>query len=184
MLIQRAPTDLVAPIEGDVWFTSDLHLGHTNIIEYCKRPFVDTDSMNEALVANWNARVKPADTVFCLGDFGLGKPEAVIALRKRLNGAIVLIRGNHDRFGKKRQAELNMQVVEGDALLVLGSTKFHLSHYPRALAEKLPGVTHLCGHVHERWKTQDGILNVGVDQWGFQPITPQEALAALQVQAA
>jgi calcineurin-like phosphoesterase family protein len=31
---------------ADVWFTSDFHLGHFNIIRYCNRPFVDTQEMN------------------------------------------------------------------------------------------------------------------------------------------
>lgn len=33
-----------------IYFTSDTHFGHTNIIEYCKRPFRDTFHMNEAVV--------------------------------------------------------------------------------------------------------------------------------------
>lgn len=180
MATQRAPTVLAPPASGAVWFTSDLHLGHANIIEYCKRPFASIDAMNEALVANWNSRVRPEDTVFCLGDFGLGRPEDVIALRKRMNGAVTLLRGNHDRFGKSRAVELNVQVIEGDAELTLGATTFHLSHYPRLLAEKLPGRTHLFGHVHEKFKVRDGMLNIGVDVWDFRPITPDEALAALK----
>lgn len=180
MPIQRAPTILAPPASGAVWFTSDLHLGHANVIEYCKRPFANVDEMNEALVANWNSRVRPEDTVFCLGDFGLGKPEAVIALRKRMNGAIILLRGNHDRFGKARAIELNVRVVEGNAELTLGATTFHLSHYPRLLEEKIPGRTHLFGHVHEKYQIRDGMLNVGVDVWAFSPITPDEALAALK----
>ncbi len=180
MATQRAPTVLAPPTSGAVWFTSDLHLGHANIIVYCKRPFSDVAAMNEALVTNWNSRVRPEDTVFCLGDFGLGKPEDVIALRQRMNGTIVLLRGNHDRFGKARAVELNVQVVEGDAEVTLGASTFHLSHYPRLLDEKIPGRTHLFGHVHEKFRIRDGMLNVGVDVWDFRPITPDEVLNALK----
>lgn len=175
----KIPKILTAPAQGDIWFTSDLHLGHANIIEYCARPFANVDEMNEALVANWNARVKPEDTVYCLGDFALGLPEVGIALRSRMNGAIILIRGNHDRWGKARATALNMQVIEGEAEVSFGDVIFHLSHYPRNATEKIPGRTHLFGHVHEKFKVQEGMLNVGVDVWNFHPITPQEALAAL-----
>jgi calcineurin-like phosphoesterase family protein len=136
--------------------------------------------MNEALVVNWNARVALGDTVYVLGDFGLGKPESILPWRARMNGTVVLIRGNHDRIGKGYAAALNMQVVNGDAELTLEGVTFHLSHYPRPLSEKIPGRTHLFGHVHGRYRVRDGMLNVGVDVWGFRPITPEEALLALK----
>ncbi len=37
--------------DGDkVFFTSDTHFNHTNIIQYCQRPFKSTDEMNEAMI--------------------------------------------------------------------------------------------------------------------------------------
>ena len=54
---------------GKYWFTADLHLGHFNIIKYTGRPFKSLKEMNETLIRNWNARVKPEDTVFNVGDF-------------------------------------------------------------------------------------------------------------------
>ena len=53
----------------NIWFTSDLHLGHGNIIKYCNRPFKDIEHMNRALIDNWNSRVKLNDVVFHVGDF-------------------------------------------------------------------------------------------------------------------
>lgn len=41
------------------FFVLDTHLGHANIIRYCKRPFADVLAMDEALIANWNAVVRP-----------------------------------------------------------------------------------------------------------------------------
>ena len=55
------------------WFTSDLHFGHANIIEYSGRPFRDVDHMNRALIERWNALVQPADTVWVLGDVAMGR---------------------------------------------------------------------------------------------------------------
>ena len=54
------------------WFTSDLHLGHTNIIKYTNRPFWTADQMNETLVDRWNAVVGTEDEVWVLGDVALG----------------------------------------------------------------------------------------------------------------
>lgn len=46
----------------------DLHLGHNNIIDYCGRPFVDTDDMNEQLITNWNNVVNTHAKVYVNGD--------------------------------------------------------------------------------------------------------------------
>ena len=50
------------------YFTSDLHFGHSNIIKLCNRPFADVESMDAALIENWNKKVKKNDTVYVLGD--------------------------------------------------------------------------------------------------------------------
>ena len=52
-----------------IWFTSDLHLGHVNVLQFQNRPFADIDEMNEALIANINAKVKKNDELWILGDF-------------------------------------------------------------------------------------------------------------------
>jgi calcineurin-like phosphoesterase family protein len=54
---------------GTVYFTSDLHMDHTNIIKYCNRPFTDGKSMTEQLIMNWNSQVAVNDLVIILGDF-------------------------------------------------------------------------------------------------------------------
>ena len=55
------------------FITSDLHLDHTNIIKYCKRPFLDTEEMNQTLINNWNNTISKRDTVYFLGDLAFGK---------------------------------------------------------------------------------------------------------------
>lgn len=78
-----------------VWFTSDLHFGHENVIKYCNRPYSCSDSMDKSLVSGWNSRVSPGDTVYCVGDFSLStKPVELIT--PSLNGKKVLVLGNHD----------------------------------------------------------------------------------------
>ncbi len=78
-----------------VFFTSDHHFYHTNVIKYCDRPYDEVEFMNEDLCERWNQVVKPEDTVYHLGDFSMAfRPVEFIP--QRLNGTIYLIPGNHD----------------------------------------------------------------------------------------
>lgn len=71
------------------YFTSDLHLGHENIIKLCNRPFDDVYEMNQILIENWNARVHRDDHVYIVGDLSFrGKPSVVSYLEK--------LKGNSD----------------------------------------------------------------------------------------
>jgi calcineurin-like phosphoesterase family protein len=66
--------EYVKPLKLDsskqgIWFTSDTHFGHNNILKFCKRPWNTVEEMDEALINNWNAVVGTNDIVFHLGDF-------------------------------------------------------------------------------------------------------------------
>ena len=52
----------------NVFFISDLHLGHANIIKFDNRPFKDVDEMHTTLIKNWNKVVKDDSVVIYLGD--------------------------------------------------------------------------------------------------------------------
>lgn len=85
------------------WFVSDLHFAHENIIRFCKRPFKNAAEMDDALVTNWNALVKPEDHVYNLGDLtmrrgGRVQQEWICGLNRKLNGHKYLFIGNHDHF--------------------------------------------------------------------------------------
>ena len=79
-----------------IFFTSDHHFGHKNIIKFCNRPFESIDEMNEELISRWNAKVGPNDEVYHLGDFALCTTNEFTDIIGRLNGIIYLIGGNHD----------------------------------------------------------------------------------------
>lgn len=81
---------------GEVFFTSDLHFGHHNILKYSYRPFEDVDEMNEAIITNWNNTVGHDDIVVVLGDVFMGKRAETMPLGARLNGRKFLVPGNHD----------------------------------------------------------------------------------------
>ena len=71
-----------------IYYISDLHLGHENIIRLCGRPYLTIDMMNEDLILNWNLKVKESDTIYILGDlfFKAGSIEYVKSTLKRLKG--------------------------------------------------------------------------------------------------
>jgi len=70
------------------WFISDTHFSHSNIIRYTGRPFQSVKEMDERLIENWNALVKSQDTVFFLGDFGLGTTDFLTSLCSGLQGIL------------------------------------------------------------------------------------------------
>jgi calcineurin-like phosphoesterase family protein len=88
------------------WYTSDIHFGHVNILDYCvsRRTYLGLDAnagvtdMNEALVRLWNNQVEYDDTVLILGDLCMGKVAETLAYVARLNGDKFLVPGNHDRM--------------------------------------------------------------------------------------
>ena len=94
---------------------SDLHLGHTNIIRYCRRPFSSVIEMDAVLLDNWNFTVRPDDEVFYLGDlrYGRGAPPATHFL-ERLHGKVTSIIGNHDDPLPGRGAERRLTHTQVD----------------------------------------------------------------------
>ena len=48
----------------DIWFTTDFHFGHSNIIRYCNRPFRDVAEMDQTILERLKASVKPNDTLY------------------------------------------------------------------------------------------------------------------------
>ena len=128
-----------------VFFTSDTHFGHANIIKFCNRPFRDIDHMDEELIRRWNATVTPDDTVYHLGDVALGSRERWGSRLSRLNGTIYLVPGNHDRCSSvmsknkdKRMAEAKAYQKYGFAgilddieeIIMPGIGHINICHYP------------------------------------------------------
>lgn len=80
-------------------FTGDLHLGHENVIKFDNRPFETVEEMDAELIRRWNNKVGKGDLVYVLGDIiWKARNDDAPSLIKSLNGQIILIKGNHDRF--------------------------------------------------------------------------------------
>ena len=125
-----------------VFFTSDTHFWHKNIIKYCSRPFADVEEMNQALIDNWNSVITRNDTVFHLGDFVFGGTTKRDNILSQLNGDIILIKGNHDDY---RNIEHYSQL-----LIQIGEDLIYLNHYPflTFAGAYRENVYQLFGHLH------------------------------------
>jgi len=92
-----------------IYFTSDIHHRHKRICEITDRhKVVDQAQHDEWLIELWNRQVTKQDTVYHLGDFSFAsKYEDVAAFTTRLNGAIFLLKGNHDKTDNLNKLKSN-----------------------------------------------------------------------------
>ena len=165
-----------------IWFTSDTHFGHKNILKYTDRPFSSVEEMNEVLIENWNNRVKNDDKIYHLGDVALCSPNKLREILARLNGKIYLIAGNHDKSAKacrdrfewiKDYYELEVSDSDGHK----GKQLLVLFHYAmRVWQASHYGTYHLYGHSHGELPDDPKSLSfdVGVDCHNYAPINYDE----------
>lgn len=160
-----------------IYFTADTHFRHSNIIEYCNRPFDSIENMNEAFIQRWNEKVDPGEHVFHLGDFGFGTKDELLEIKNKLNGKIFFIKGNHDKDTKKIQNKFEI-FCQYHELNVKGyfesiEKELVLFHYPIEKWNKCHyGSIHLHGHQHSEHKlTGENRVDVGVDSWNYAPVS-------------
>lgn len=175
----------------NVFFTSDTHFNHFNIIKSCGRPFNDENEMNEALINNWNAVTNEDSVIFHLGDFAWGNYKKWKEVRDRLNGHIILIKGNHDwKNGPQNEEQENelFDYVTQQMYLRIEGRQVYLNHFPFLCyggTYRTPEsvVYQLYGHVHSGENSKGGKdlprlenafptqYDVGVDNNKYTPIS-------------
>ena len=157
------------------WFTADPHFGHDNIIKYSKRPFNSINHMDAVLLENLWARVGPKDVLWILGDFAFGRGsreiERLQSIFDQLPGAEKhLVIGNHDN-----EATLQLpwtSVSHMAEARCQNRPNPVLCHYPMLTWNRArKNALQLFGHVHNRWLGSRNSINVGVDVWGYSPVT-------------
>lgn len=184
----------------NVWFTSDTHFSHRNIITLSGRPFVtysnepDIDLHDETLIANFNSVIGKNDLLIHCGDVALGKIAESLPLVGLLNGHKVLIPGNHDRVFSGEKEKMRWRFRD-EYLKVFNEVwaeqvttyipqldaDVALSHFPYVgdsqendrHVDKRPvdyGLPLIHGHIHEKRHIDGRMFNVGVDVNGFMPV--------------
>lgn len=148
-----------------VWFTSDTHFSHKNIIQHspnrAKVGEFNTDDLmshDKWLIEKWNKTVAKNDIVYIIGDFSFAPSEFVKKLCGKLNGKKYLIVGNHDKSSEKLEGYFK------DIKLIKCVTfkKCHfdfleedfqvcMCHYAMVVwPSKHYGCVQVCGHSHGR----------------------------------
>lgn len=168
---------------GEVYFISDIHFGHTNVIRLSQRPFESIEEMDKEVIKNWNSRVKEEDTVYILGDFWYKGADNPVNYIRQLKGKKILIKGNHDTKALKNQVFLTyFEEIVDMKEIVLDGKHIVMCHYP--LLEwngYFRGSYMVYGHIHnnkpkfsEYILQEDRLLNAGVDIVGFMPVNFNE----------
>lgn len=149
-----------------IFFTSDHHFGHRNILNFCHRPFENEKHMAEELVRLWNETVGVDDYVFSLGDFSWWTDRhSVKKIVNKLNGKKYFIPGNHctrkmyelcdptTDLGTFHLCEditvLYLRGEEGDTRFTKNTYEIVLCHYPLATYSHIDrGALQFFGHIH------------------------------------
>lgn len=183
-----------------IWFISDLHLFHSNMLRGGKiaiRPFDTLQEMHERIIEGWNSVVQPHHKIYMQGDLTLirdsrassvarlGNTMAdVWAVVKRLNGHKRLLMGNHDHATVEEYRAMGFEKVvayrEMDGIL--------FSHVPCHPSQfyRFKGNVH--GHTHEAKVLSDRYnghgfdpdpryINVCVEPRNYIPISLEECVA-------
>lgn len=157
------------------FFTADWHMFHAAILGYCGRPFINEKVMRNTIIKKHNEVVKEEDTTYVLGDVAmLGKDRLsqMIPVLERMNGAKVLILGNHDEGKPFTYEKIGFQSVH-TSLVYDKEKNIILRHDPAACVVDKDALW-LVGHVHNLFHMTVSPIkcyNVGVDVNNFYPVT-------------
>lgn len=156
---------------SNVWFTSDTHFGHKNIVgpglsnwKDGFRTFSSIPEMDTELLKQLNDRVGQDDTLYFLGDFCFKGSNSIRSYRDRIICKdIRFVKGNHDKRGSIIDVFGHCyDYLEEDLM----GTKFCMMHYAMRIWNKSHhGSLQVYGHSHGTLeeKPYGRSMDVGVD---------------------
>lgn len=112
-----------------IFFTSDQHFGHQNVIDFSKRPFTDVDHQARVLIKKYNSVVPKDGICYHLGDVGFCGVEKMKEIISQLNGTKVLVLGNHDK-GVNSMYNVGFDVVMHMARFQIAGQTVTATHCP------------------------------------------------------
>lgn len=166
---------IILPAPKTIWFLSDHHLGHENILTFKRadgsqyRPeFGSIAEMHEALVERHNSVVRDRDHVYFMGDVAMKLTDEVKGILNRMRGRKRLIRGNHDVAKTRSYTALGFEEIH--ALRVLGDVIFtHIPIHPMCINSRWLGNAH--GHVHYNTLSDPRYLNLSCEVQDYTPVS-------------
>ena len=167
---------------SNIYFTSDLHLGHDKDYIYKKRGFNSIKEMNEVIIEKINDEVLFEDEIWILGDLIMGENETNIKLIDKIKGYKHIIIGNHDTLRRKELYKtLSRTEVHGYADIIKYRKRvFYLSHYPVILNNGFNKKFYcLHGHTHSTNQIEYidyNCINIGIDAWDNKPVHIEQIL--------
>lgn len=170
------------------FLVSDTHFGHKGMCTFTRddgsklRPWDNPDEMDDELVRRWNDRVHPQDRVYHLGDVVINRK--ALPTCGRLNGDLVLIKGNHDIFHLEDYTPYFRDVR---AYHVFPKKNIILSHIPVHPASLYRWRGNIHGHLHSNNVMLEGApdpryLCVSMEHINYTPILMEDALMLLEKQ--
>lgn len=155
-----------------VFFTSDEHFGHTNIIKYSNRPYPSVAEMDQDLINKFNRKVPKDGYTIHGGDFYLGRDKQTVWDRyvRHLNGKHLFLMGSHDKWLDNTKAHEIVELRINDQLIVVCHYAMRVwpaSHYNSWL---------LYGHSHGRLPSEGKSHDIGVDNNNYEPISYEEVV--------
>lgn len=175
--------------EDKLFFTSDPHFGHENILKYCHRPFSSIEEHDEELIRLWNETVPEDGIVFILGDIGFCSETYLKTILNRLNGKIYWIIGNHDWRRITPGIMNRFECITQQMVITVDNKLVYLNHFPFLCypdSDRHP-VYQFFGHVHSGPLSGSSDISrlvhlnkrqydVGVDNNEYKPISFQDIM--------
>jgi calcineurin-like phosphoesterase family protein len=159
-----------------LWFISDTHFGHANLLKFMHnetglplRNFDSVEEMDALIIDNWNAKVRPNDHIYHLGDVAMHK-QAFNRVMPLLSGKKRLVRGNHDIF-KTRHYMKFFEEIHGTrrfANLVFS----HIPLHPMSIGARVAANIH--GHCHGQHSPKGKYLDISCELTGYSPVSLDE----------
>lgn len=159
-----------------IYFISDLHLGHKNIMGFNQRAHETIDDMHIAMMEAWNEKVrKMRDIVYVLGDVAFDLD--ALKWLQAFNGTKRLVLGNHDKFDYPVYAKYFDKVYHFHKGYH-GMVFTHIPIHPNELVYR-NWKYNIHGHVHDVSKSpgvrdDPRYFNVNCDVIGYAPIELSE----------
>lgn len=125
-----------------IFFTSDLHLGHKNLVEGLRN--MSVEESDNLIIQNWNNVVTKRDNVYVLGDFVMEKHNIIERYVRQLNGNIIIVGGNHDN----RRCCIEYQRLGIPVMGALQYKGFICTHIPIHESTLMGFKGNIHGHIH------------------------------------